>query len=135
MSEDTMLGKLRHFINTMEVCCINSSATDFATYGWVVAKDYASKIDEEVDQRQATWNDVQTKVDTTTLLSAQLENPRPANKTQGTKATTNEKKEVLCTTYNTCKTEGKCEYEVNNPDKKCNRKHEYSYRKVGGIRL
>ena len=39
MSEDMMLGKLRHFINTMEVGCINSSATDFTTYGWVVAKD------------------------------------------------------------------------------------------------
>ena len=124
MSENTMLGKMRHFINTMEVCCLNSSVADFTAYGWVVAKDYASKIDEEVDQRQATWHDVQTKVDTATLLSAQLENPRPALKTQGTKVTTNEKKEFLCTTYNTCKTEGKCEYEANNPDKKCNRKHE-----------
>ena len=127
MSEDVMLGKVRHIMNTMEVCCLNSNPTDFTAYGWVLARDYATKVDEAVDQKRATWQDIHTEIDTATLLSAQMENPRPAPKTQGTKVTTNKKKEFLCMTYNTCKTEGKCEYEENNPDKKCSRKHECSY--------
>ena len=29
MSEDVMLGKIRHLQNILEVCCLNSTATDF----------------------------------------------------------------------------------------------------------
>ena len=125
MPDDVMLGKMRHIMNTMEVCCLNSNSTDFTAYGWVLARDYATKVDDAVDQKRETWQDIHTKVDTAILLSAQMENPRPAPKTQGTKVMTNEKSP--CTTYNTCRTEGKCGYEENNPDKKCNRKHECSY--------
>ena len=32
-----------------------------------------------------------------------------------------------CPTYNTCKTENKCEYELGHPDKKCILKHECSW--------
>ena len=32
-----------------------------------------------------------------------------------------------CTTYNTCKTEDKCEYELTNTDKKCILKYEFSW--------
>ena len=35
--------------------------------------------------------------------------------------------ELLCMTYNIGETEGKCEYEVTNPDKKCSRKLECNY--------
>ena len=36
-------------------------------------------------------------------------------------------KKDLCTSYNKCQTEGKCEYEVTHPGKVCLRKHECSY--------
>ena len=90
---------MRHLKSTLEVC-----ATDFTTYGWVLARDYAKKIDNEVDQKLTTWQDIPAGVKTATLVSAQMENPRPALNTPGTKVVTNEKKELLCTTYNTCKT-------------------------------
>ena len=104
MSKDAMLGKLRHFINTMEVCCLNSSATDFTAYGWVLARDYATKVDNEVEQKLTTWQDMPAGVKTATLVSAQMENPRPALKTLSTRVATNEKEELLCTTYNNCET-------------------------------
>ena len=126
MSEAVMLGKLRHLKNTLEVCCLNSTSSEFTAYGWTLARDYATKVDNEVEQKLASWQDMPTGVRTATLVSAQMENPRPAIKVDPRKTTVVEKKD-LCTTYNNCSTEGKCEYEVANPDKKCIRKHECSY--------
>ena len=34
--EDVMLGKLRHLMNTMEVCCLNPNPTNLTAYGWVL---------------------------------------------------------------------------------------------------
>jgi hypothetical protein len=128
MSEDVMLGKLRHLQNILEVCCLSSSATDFTGYGWTLARDYAAKVDNEVDQRLTSWQAMQAGVRTATLVSAQMEHPRPPPPPARDvkRAATLEKKDV-CTTYNKCKTEGKCDYEVANPDKSCQRKHECSF--------
>ena len=126
MSEDVILGKLRHLKSTMEVCCLNSSSSEFTAYGWTLARDYATKVNSEVEQKLTTWKDMPAGVRTATLVSAQMENPRPASKPPTTKTNPTEKKD-LCTTYNSCATEGKCEYEVSHPDKRCNRKHECSY--------
>ena len=128
MSEAVMLGKLRHLKNTLEVCCLNSTSSEFSAYGWTLAKDYATKVDNEVEQRLATWQDMPAGVRTATLVSAQMENPRPVApaRVEPKKSTVAEKKD-LCTTYNNCSTEWKCDYEVANPDKKCIRKHECSY--------
>ena len=129
LPEGVILGKLRHLKNTLEVCCLNSTSTDFTSYGWSLARDYATKVDNEVEQKLATWQDMTAGVRTATLVSAQMENPRPAPKLPFTKATpsgTSERKE-LCTTYNTCTTEWKCDFEVSHPDKKCPKKHECSY--------
>ena len=126
MSENMLLGKLRHLQNTMEVCCLGSSATDFTGYGWTLARDYATKVDNEVDQRLATWQGMEAGVRTATLLSAQMEHPRPLVTRDPKKPGIGDKKDT-CQTYNKCKTEGKCEYEVKHPDKTCQRKHECSY--------
>ena len=126
MTEEMMLGRVRHLQNIMEVCCLNSTATDFTGYGWTLARDYASKVDNEIEQKLITWEEMHVGVRTATLLSAQMENPRPPPKDMKKTTTIGDKKE-LCTTFNKCKTEGKCEYEVSHPDKTCQRKHECSY--------
>ena len=130
LNDATMLGKIRHLKNTLEVCCLNSTATDFSSYSWTLARDYANKVDNEVEQKLATWQDMPAGVRTATLVSAQMENPRPLPKLPPAhaqvKSAVSEKKE-LCTTYNSCSTEGKCDYEVAHPDKRCFRKHECSY--------
>ena len=128
LSDATMLGKLRHLKNTLEVCCLNSTSTDFTAYSWTLARDYANKVDNEVEQKLATWQDMPAGVRTATLVSAQMENPRPLPKLPpvNTKSAVSEKKDT-CTTYNTCTTEAKCDYEVTYPDRKCFKKHECSY--------
>ena len=54
MPEGVLLGKLRHLKNVLEVCCLNSSSTDFTAYGWTLARDYAVKVENEVEQRLVT---------------------------------------------------------------------------------
>ena len=70
-----VLGKLRHLKNTLEVCCQNSTAQEFTGYGWTLAKDYATKLNDEIEQGRATWQDMTLEVKTSTLMSANMENP------------------------------------------------------------
>ena len=124
LNEGELIGKLRHLKNTMEVCCLNSSGTDFSTYGWTIAKDYAFKVEDEIAQGLATWQSMAPGIRTNSLVSAQMDCPRY---TQKPNRTDKEERIKVCTTYNKCKTKNKCEYEMQYPDKQCQRKHECSW--------
>ena len=73
-------------------------------------------------------------VQTDQLVLAQMDYPRPAltkKAGQGREADYRlGQAEERCKTYNTCRTEDKCEYELAHPDKKCILKHECSWCKV-----
>ena len=130
MLDSVVLGKLRHLKHTLEICCQNSNATDFTGYSWTLARDYASKVSEEVDQSLMSWQDLDTGVRTSTLVSAQMEHPRPlppAPKYEPRVPLKQAEKKDTCTSYNKCTTAGKCDYEVTNPDKSCLKKHECSW--------
>ena len=125
MSEVEMLGKIRHTKCMLEVCCLNSNATDFNTFGWTIAKDYANKVEDEIQQGILTWSEITPSVRTGPLLLAQMDCQRQTQaKSTNRKEGENTK---VCTTYNKCTTKGKCEYEVTNPEKSCQRKHECSW--------
>ena len=124
LQEGELLGKLRHIKNYLEVCCLNSSSSDFMGYGWTIAKDYAFKVEEEVTNGLADWNDMTAAVRTNTLVLSQMDCPRQ-NTLKSNKQKEPEK--MLCTTYNQCTVIGKCDYEVANPTKSCQRKHECSW--------
>ena len=128
MQSSVILGKLRHLKNTLEVCCQNSKSQEFTGYGWTLAKDCATKMNDEIEQGRETWHGMKLEVKTSTLMSATMENPRPPPRfeTGVRKVKQTDKKEV-CTTYNKCTTENKCDYEVANPTKTCLRKHECSW--------
>ena len=67
-------------------------------------------------------------VQTADLLSAQCDYPRPPPQFKNKQEVLEKKADrVLCTTWNSCSTEGKCDYEVNNPGKECNRRHECTW--------
>ena len=126
VSEGEILGKLRHLKCILEVCCLNSTSTDFAHYGWQIAKDYALKVEDEIGQGLTSWEELTSGVRTGSLLLAQMDCPRQMS----SKQVTNKKeanKEVICTTFNRCLTKNKCEYELSNPDRSCQRKHECSW--------
>ena len=125
MSQAILLAKLQHMQNVFEICCQNSTMTEFSNYAWVLSRDYASKVQNKVDQQLTDWTSMAAGVQTADLVSAQFEFPRPAEKKDKKEDPT--KKDVLCTTYNSCTTEKKCNYEVANPGRSCQRKHECSY--------
>ena len=81
----------------LEVCCLSSSSIDFTGYGWTLARDYAAKVDNEVEQKLTHWQDMQAGVRTATLLSSQMEYPRPPP-VEDRKAGGGEKKDVCTTT-------------------------------------
>ena len=121
LTETVLLAKLKHLRDVFEVCCINSTDTEFCEYGWTLARDYALKVQDKVDQQQHSW-ETHSGIQSDVLLSAQMEFPRPALKDP---AKANGDK-PLCTTYNKCTTEGKCDYEVSS-GRACIRKHECSW--------
>ena len=129
LSQSELISKLSHLKSVFEVCCINSQAQDFTGYGWTLARDYAKKVESKVDQRGLQWQDVSAGVQTDMLMMAQCDYPRPVKtvEVKEKKKAEIERSERPCTTYNTCTTESKCEYEVSNPGKSCQRKHECSY--------
>ena len=137
LQSEIILGKLRHLKNTLEICCQNSTPGEFCGFGWSLAKDYANKLTEEIDQGRSSWQTMKNEVKTSTLMSATMENPRPPPKldplrtalgtgTGGGRGRQDEKKD-LCTTYNKCATEYKCDFEVSNPGRTCFKKHECSW--------
>ena len=121
--ESELIGKLRHIKHTLEVCCLNSSSTEFTGYGWLIAKDYALKVEEEVANGLVDWSDLQAGLRTNTLVLSQMDCPRQASN----KLPKKDSDKQLCTTYNKCTTSGKCDYEVANPGRSCQRRHECSW--------
>ena len=136
LSEGDFLAKLRHVRNFLEVCCLNSEPTDFKGYGWTIAKDYAMKVESGVDQHFTSWGEMSGGVQTDQLVLAQMDFPRPVPvqkkvtlvKESDSKTATTARER--CKTYNSCRTEDKCEYELSHPDKKCILKHECSWCKI-----
>ena len=129
MSDSVLLSKLEHMRNVFEVCCQNSTQTEYNNYGWVLARDYACKVQNKVDQHVINWQSMPSGVQTADLVSAQCEYPRPPP-AKAAAAAAKDKDDVqkrTCTTYNSCRTEKKCDYEVQNPGRYCQRKHECSY--------
>ena len=66
--ESELIGKLRHIKHILEVCCLNSSSIDNSGYGWLIAKDYAFKVEEEVGNGLIDWSDLQASLRTNTLI-------------------------------------------------------------------
>ena len=126
LPENVILAKLTHLQNVFEVCCINSTETELCSYGWTLARDYSLKVQEKIDQQLISWESISQGIQTDVLVSSQMEFPRPAKEKEPIKKGPDYDK-PLCTTYNKCTTEGKCEFEVRNPGRSCLRKHECSW--------
>jgi hypothetical protein len=53
LTDGVFLAKLQHIQSVFEVCCINTTATEFNSYGWVLARNYESKVQGKMDQTGA----------------------------------------------------------------------------------
>jgi hypothetical protein len=58
LPENVLLSKLSHLQNVFEICCINSTEAELSSYGWTLARDYALKVNERVDQQFQSWGTV-----------------------------------------------------------------------------
>ena len=125
MPQEVLLAKLQHLQNTFRVCCLNTTDKEFSSYGWVLARDYAMKVQDRVTQNLTSWESLTSDVQTSDLVASQMEFPRPLEKKISEKE--KPKNQSLCNTWNTCTTDKKCQYEVEHPDRTCLRKHECSH--------
>ena len=100
--------------------------------GWKIARLYARKVQAQLDRGLVGWTDFaeyKANPHPSELIAARQElesrvrvkrKDREEDRRSGTRP--------LCTTWNISKIEGKCDWQVKNPDKgKCNRRHDCSY--------
>ena len=121
-------AKLQHALCVLEVCASHSEKTDFDNQGWKIAKLYAKKVQAQLDRGLVNWTDFsefKANPHPSELIAAKQELEQKVRKKVPENVRTDKS---LCTTWNTSKTEGKCDWQARNPDKgKCNRKHNCSY--------
>ena len=122
-----LLAKLQHLQNTLGVCCSNITEKEFGSYGWVLARDYAMKVQDRISQNLTSWEKLSADVQTSDLVASQMDCPGPATKKDEGNKDMKQAAPQLCTTWNTCTTDRKCQYELEHPDRSCLRKHECSH--------
>ena len=126
-------AKLQHALCVLEVCATHSEKTDFDSQGWKIARLYAHKVQAQLDRGLVTWEsfaEFKANPHPSELIAAKQEldqRQRVAKKTKGEEVKANVGGPT-CNTWNSSKVEGKCDWQVRNPDKgKCNRRHVCSY--------
>ena len=127
-------AKLQHALCVLEVCASHSEKTDFDTHGWKIAKLYAHKVQAQLDRGLVCWSDFaeyKANPHPSELIAArqELEQKKAKKKVAGDVIPDRPRGDkLLCGTWNSSKVEGKCDWQVRNPDKgKCNRRHDCSY--------
>ena len=126
-------AKLQHALCVLEVCATHSEKTDFDNQGWRIAKLYAHKVQAQLDRGLVSWSDFaefKANPHPSELIAAkqELEQKLRVKKKAGEDGTGRRGEKLLCTTWNSSKVEGKCDWQVRNPEKgKCNRRHDCSY--------
>ena len=137
---------MQHFLNVLEIALQSSNPAEFEGHSWRIARLYAEKIQNKVD-RGETWTKFDDKYGTDSqpseLMAAREEiGPRPAPRktTPTVRVKKEDKKDGAkvsrrpCTSWNTSTVEGKCDWEVQNEGKTCDRRHDCTWCKEKGKR-
>ena len=143
LGQGVLEAKMQHFLNVLEIALQPSNPTEFDGHSWRVARLYAEKIQNKID-RGETWVKFDEKYGTDSqpseLMAAREElgpkqPPRRGKvKEEERKQETHKGSRRLCTTWNTSAIEGKCDWEVQNEGKTCDRRHECTWCKENGKR-
>ena len=137
MPESELVGRLQHLVHLLELTAMFSSNLDFSSYSWQRARNYNARIFSDLDQGVLTWSSISSKLDPTSMMLAIEAVPKPdpsKKKEDGIKK--NAENSPPCTKWNNCDTAGKCQFEVENPTKKCSKPHicSFCYNKFGYTR-
>ena len=137
MPESELIGRLQHLLHLLELTAMFSSNSDYCHFSWMRARNYNTRIFADLDQGALSWNEVTSKLDPTSMMQAieAIPKPEPTKKKEEFKEFKDFKKNDSppCSKWNTCTESGKCQYEVENPGKKCGKPHicSYCYSKFG----
>jgi len=117
MCDSELTGRLQHFLHLMELTAMFSNNSDYSSFAW---------------HRARNWSSIRPKMDPTSMMQAIEAVPKPEIKKKDDKAKKSEDGPP-CSKWNSCDVKGKCNYEVENPGKTCNRPHicSYCYTKFG----
>ena len=139
MQESELVGRLQHCLHLLEFTAMFSVNSDFSSYAWQRARNYNSRIFSDLDLGNLTWSNISSKLDPTSMMQAIEAVPKPAAETKFKKKEVDDRKkpeEAPCPKWNSCEVAGKCQYEADNPTKKCPKPHicSFCYSKFGYTR-
>ena len=132
MPRGELEARLQHLLCVLQVTLIHSEKTDFNTNGWTIASIYAKRIQQKLDRKLDSWESFKRfghDPHPSEMFAAKTEadSKAPARKKKGVDRRGG-KVTNMCTTWNNCEVERKCQYLVNNPTAtKCIMRHECSY--------
>ena len=131
MPKGELEARLQHLLCVLQVALVNSEKTDFNSKGWSIASIYAKRVQQKLDRGLETWGDFKRfghdpHPSEMFTANTEVEKRAPARKNRDDRQTGTAKR--MCTSWNNCAVERKCQYLVDNPSaSKCNRSHDCSY--------
>ena len=134
MPRGELEARLQHLLCVLQVALVNSEKTDFSNKGWSIASIYAKRVQQKLDRGLETWEDFKRfgyDPHPSEMFTAKTEvdkrAPNPNRKKKEEEKPAGAAKR-LCTTWNNCEVERKCQYLVDYPSAtKCNKRHDCSY--------
>ena len=130
MPQGELEARLQHLLCVLQVALIHSEKTDYNSTGWNIASIYAKRIQQKLDRGLDSWEGFARfghDPHPSEMFAAKTEadSKQPKKKKEEVKLKSEKK---MCTTWNNCEVERKCQYLVDNPTAtRCFRRHECSY--------
>ena len=136
MTDQELVGRLQHLLHLLELTATYSSNADYCSFAWLRARNYNARIFSDLDLGILDWSSVSSKIDPTSMMQAIEAVPKPEQRKKKEEETGKKKDEAPCTKWNSCEVTGKCQYEADNPGKKCLKPHicSFCYLKFGFTR-
>ena len=120
---DTLLPRLFHFKNILEIVCNNSTMNEFNSRPWHLARTYDEKVVRDIDLGLLSWQTLGPRLHYDAHIHALSIVPAPKVNLPGNGNTFNSQgsqQKVICHDYNNKQNEGNhCSWSIANPGKMC----------------
>ena len=133
MTEQEQIGRLQHLLHILELCAMQSSSLEFNSAAWLCARNYSDRVFQDLDSGSTSWSLIGPKMHPTNMMMSMSAHPKvipfkEKAKVPGTPSLQDGTPgAVVCPKWCTCDVEDKCQWEVENPGKSCNRSHHCTF--------
>ena len=133
MTEQEQIGRLQHLLHILELCAMQSSSLEFNSAAWLCARNYSDRVFQDLDSGSTSWSLIGPKMHPTNMMMSMSAHPKvipfkEKAKVPGTPSLQDGTPgAVVCPKWSTCDVEDKCQWEVENPGKSCNRSHHCTF--------